>query len=272
MSTTAPLRNVALLHRMIDRLIDGPPHLPRIGCMSGPSGFAKSFAAASAAGEFRAYYVQVRSYWTRKSMLTAILRQMGIAPPHTIAEMVDAIAEQLALSGRPLIIDEADHIARAHLVELVRDLYEQSQAPMVLIGEETLPQQLIRWERFHGRVREWCQAAPCNVADARQLAPIYAPGTEVGDDLLERVVEVSSGSTRRVCVNLDRVGAWARSAGVAEVTLRDWGDRELHTGEPPAVRTFRRAPARAARPAPAAAPREPTSARVAPFPRRGVPA
>lgn len=234
----APLRNITLLHEMIDRLQASPAHLPRIGVLSGPSGFGKSFAAAHASGEFAAYYVEARSTWTRRAMMLAILRQMGIQPAHTVYEMVEQASEQLALSRRPLIVDEMDHVIQRGLVEVVRDLYEQSQSAVALIGEELLPQKLVRFERVHGRILEWVQAAPCNLEDAQALGRLYCGSVQIDDRLLERLVRITHGSTRRVCVNLDRIAAFGRSSGLARIGIAEWADRALHTGEPPKSRLF----------------------------------
>ena len=237
-SGIAPLRNITALASLIGRTQGRASHLPGLGTFSGPSGFGKSFAAAHSAGQFRGYYVAARSGWTRKAMLLAILRQQGIVPARTVSEMVDQVAEQLVLSRRPLIIDEFDHVVARNLVELVRDIYEQSQATIILIGEEFLPQKLQRWERFHGRVLDWVQAAPCSLPDAHALARLYCPRVEVAEDLLGRLVAEANGSCRRVCVNLDQIGAFALDAGLPVVTLADWGARPLHTGKPPATRSF----------------------------------
>jgi DNA transposition AAA+ family ATPase len=237
-SGVAALRNITALSALITRTMQRAGHLPGLATFSGPSGFGKSFAAAHAAGAFRAYYVEARSGWTRKAMLLAILRQQGVVPAKTVTEMVDQVAEQLALSRRPLIIDEFDHVVARNLVELVRDIYEQSQASIILIGEEYLPQKLQRWERFHGRVLDWMQASPCSLPDAQALARLYCPNLVVADDLLTRVVAEAHGSCRRVCVNLDQINVFARGEGLETITLADWGSQPLHTGKPPATRSF----------------------------------
>ena len=59
-SGIAPLRNITVLSSLILSTLQRKPHLPGLATFSGPSGFGKSFAAAYAAGQFRAYYVEAR--------------------------------------------------------------------------------------------------------------------------------------------------------------------------------------------------------------------
>jgi hypothetical protein len=235
--TIAPLRNVALMSQLVERVQNRRSHdLPGLAVMCGPSGYGKSKAATYAVNKFRAYHVEMSSVWTRKKLCTAILGEMGIrsAAKPTIADMVDMIGEQLSLSRRPLIIDEADFLVERGYVEMVRDFYRQSLGSIVLIGEEQLPQKLKSWERVHGRVLEWVYAVPALLSDAAKLAPLYCPKIEVADDLLAALHEVSTGSVRRICVNLDQVREEAEIKGKSKMALADWKAslRQFYTGNP----------------------------------------
>ncbi|RQZ74825.1 ATP-binding protein [Burkholderia glumae] len=229
----AQIANLNLCNIAIEKAISRSANLPGLVCFYGPSGYGKSMAANYVANDRRARYVQAKSVWTKKHFLKAILFEMGIKPGGTIPEMADQVAEELAASGRPLIIDEMDHLVDRNAVELVRDLYESSQAPILMIGEEALPGKLKRWERMHGRVLAWVPALPVTVDDARQLATMYCREVEIADDLLARLVELSHGSVRRVCVNLERIQEEALTAGKDAMDLALWGKRELYTGEAP---------------------------------------
>lgn len=230
-NTIAPLQNVALVSQAIAKAMNRAEHLPGIITLYGPSGWGKTFAATWASNKYRAFYVQCKSAWTRKAFLKAILEEMGIEPASTIYEMVDQISQEIALSGRPLIIDEADFLVEKKHIEIVRDIYESSFGTILLIGEEHLPAKLKKWERFHNRVLMWVQAQPSTVEDAQQLARIYAPDVEIGEDLILKVVEASRNVTRRICVNLNLINDTARSQGWEEVDLSIWGKKELFTGQ-----------------------------------------
>lgn len=231
-AVTAATTNVALAMRALERAMNRDQHLPGLVGFYGPAGIGKSFGAAYAANQHRAYYIEIKSTWTKKKLLESILQEMQIKPARTIYDMADQAAEQLALCERPLIIDQFDILIDRSSVEIIRDLHDAAgSAPILLIGEEDMEKHLRRWERFHSRMLEWIPAQPATLDDARKLRALYCPHVDVADDLLHHIHQVSRGGTRRICINLSRVQEFGIAADLALVNLNDWGNQELYTGE-----------------------------------------
>lgn len=232
-NTVAPLQNVSRCMRAIERVMERRDHLPGLVGFYGPSGYGKSTAAAFVANQKRAYYIEVKSTWTQGAFLKGILSEMAIKPAPRVYEMADQVAEQLALSGRPLIVDEFDHVVNKGYPNLLKDIYESSNAPILVIGEELLEGNLARWERLHNRFLEWIPAEPADKRDAEHLRRLYCHDLRIADDLMADVVTASKGQIRRVVVNLDRIEELAHTEGLEQVTRADWGDRAFFTGHAP---------------------------------------
>lgn len=194
----AQIANVALCHEAIKRTKNRTQSLPGLAAFYAPSGFGKSISANFVATRHNAYYVQAKSSDSKKSFANSILNEMRIPAQRTLHQMIDQISTELAQSGKPLIIDEFDHLVEGSKVELVRDIYEGSQGTILIIGEELLPTKLERWERFHARIMNWIPALPASPEDAALLAQIYAPNITVDSAVLEELVSIVRGSTRRV--------------------------------------------------------------------------
>ena len=173
--------------------------------------------------------------WTRKTLLEKILIEMSLKPHGTIPALLDQACAQLAASNRMLIIDEFDYCVRSDaMVELVRDLHEGSgAAPILLLGEELLPQKLKKWERMHSRILSWIPAQPVSLDDAAALAGIYCPDVHVANDLLAHIVQIAGGSVRRVSVNLSHIAETAALEGWSSADLAAWGKRPMYTGDAP---------------------------------------
>jgi DNA transposition AAA+ family ATPase len=235
-NSVAPLRNVSALVALIDRVESRSIGLPGLATFYGPSGYGKTTAAVYAANRFGAYQVQVKSCWRQKKLCQALLQEMGIKPDKTIADMVDQIAQELAITGRVLIIDEADFLVGGKMIEIVRDIYESSGSPVILIGEEMLPQKLQKWERLHGRMLDWVAAMPACLEDIDHLAEIYCAGLSLEADFKTHLLKASQHSIRRVCVNLERVKELASRKGLDRIDMDVWGKREFFACSAPAPR------------------------------------
>jgi ABC-type uncharacterized transport system YnjBCD ATPase subunit len=240
---TAALTNVTIGLEAAEVATGRREHLPGMVTFTGYSGLGKSATAAYVAQKYSAYLVAVRRIWTRKAFLDAILFRMGIPfDKLDMPQKLSLICEQLACSGRPLIIDEFDNIVDRprpqEYIELVRDIADGSQGSIIIIGEERLPHKLSKYERFHNRILAWYQAVPADMDDCRILSRFYYPDLEIGEDLLAAIHASTRGVTRRVCVNLAAVAREAADRGISRMGLHEWGSRSFYTGEPPKARSL----------------------------------
>jgi DNA transposition AAA+ family ATPase len=237
-NNVAPLANVAALVTLIERVERRDYGLPGMATFYGPSGFGKSYGAIYAANRFDACLVQVKSSWRPRYLCTAILIELGVKPKGTVADLAARVSEELARSARPLLIDEADFLVERGMVELAREFHESSGSPVILIGEELLPQKLQAWERVHGRMLDWVAAQEGTLSDVRHLSDIYCRGVTLSDDLAQMVLERSARSIRRISVNLSRLREFAMMHGLTALTREDWAKAGagLYTGEAPEAR------------------------------------
>lgn len=235
-TTIATLRNVVAMVQLVERVMTRAPTLPGMACFYGPSGYGKSHAATYAANTFDAYYVEAESTWTRGAFCEAICLELGLEPRGRIDQMVRDIYRELAATGRPLFIDEADHVIACGLIEIARDIHQKSDAPVILIGEENLPRKLMKWERVHGRMMPPVAAEPGTLSDLNLLAEIYCPDVSISEDLKARLLSDSHNSIRRICMNLHDLRLFAQRQGLRHVDGDDWGNASFFGGQAPQPR------------------------------------
>lgn len=232
--TVALLANVAACMAVMERLRNRGPGRPGLGVFYGHSGYGKTYSAIYVQNKTRAARVEVGDAWTRKVLLEKICIELATEPKGTIAQLVDKVVTVLVEDDRPLIIDEADKLVDKGMIELVRQLQEESGAPILLLGEEKLPSKLAQVERVHNRVLVWEPAQPCDIDDTRALANLVCP-IDVADDLLDHIRDRSGGRARRIVVNLDLVTEFARASGLKSLGLAEYrGD--YYTGSAPRPR------------------------------------
>jgi DNA transposition AAA+ family ATPase len=232
--SVAPLKNVAACLALVDTLITRPAHLPSIGVFSGFSGYGKTMAAQYCWNASGALFVEVFDFWTRKKFCQALLAELGVARPRgTIGDMMDEIIARLGDDpARPVIIDEADKLVDKGMIELVRDINKAAQVPILLVGEELLPQKLETYERVHNRVLDWVLAQPCDLEDTRCLAAFLYPALSFTDGLLDRIRVETGGKARRIATTLNAADQFARTHGLEGLDEKTYRGR-VFTGETP---------------------------------------
>ena len=234
--TLAMLKNVGRCMELVNALSERGPDRPGIGVFYGHPGFGKTKSSIYAQNKARAVLVEVGESWTKKTLLKHILIEAGADPRGTIADMADAVITRLGDDQRLVIIDEADKLADKNMLELVREVQDKSDCPMLLIGEERLPAKIkAASDRLADRVLDCVPAEPCDLADARALTELYYPSLAVADDLLDAIRANSAGRARRIVENLWRVQQFARNAGLCEVDAGSFRGR-FYTGQMPAPR------------------------------------
>lgn len=222
--SVAPLRNVTAFLKLANTLVNRDINLPGLGVFSGYSGLGKTVAANYVRNSMQAHLVEVRDHWSRKSFVEGLLNALHVQKPRgTISNMMNQATRILGDDpSRLLIIDEADKLVDKNMIELVRDIHEEAQVPIILTGEEELPGKLANYERVHNRVLEWVMADFCDLGDAQQLATLFCTHATVEDDLLQEIIDKAQGRARRIVTTLSAVANQARNEDLKEINLAQY--------------------------------------------------
>lgn len=221
-NSVAPLANVARLTQLIDRCQNRTHGLTGMGCFYGFAGYGKTTAGVYATNKFNACHVEALPVGGTKGLMEMVVTELGLRPARQTAKMFEQAAQELGRTQRPLILDEADHLLTDRTIETIRALHDKTGVPIILMGEETLPQKLTRWERVHSRILSWVPAEPATVEDVGDLARIYARGVEIAPDLREALLQASRGSIRHVSNNLAALAEHAALRGLKRLQKSDW--------------------------------------------------
>ncbi|MEP1330132.1 ATP-binding protein [Pseudophaeobacter sp.] len=219
-----PLTNVAKMAGLLKELEHRVWGAPGFGVFHGPPGYGKTFGAIFCADRMDAIHLLVQSEWSKKFFLQQLLRETGRPTKGTVPELVQAASEALAREARPLIIDEADYLVSKGLTGIARDLHDGSSVPILLVGEENLPQKLKKFPQFDSRIFAYSEALPADLSDTRQLAEMVAPsGFKIDDPMLETIRQRHTGNARWIVKEISHVCNEARKLGLAEITAETWG-------------------------------------------------
>lgn len=231
-NTSAPERGqartqtIAVAAAGLETALNRREGVPGMVALSGPPGYGKTSAAVflSHPADYNCVYVSCRSFETTKSLGQMLLKELGVAAKThwPISTAFEHICEALVQSGRPLVVDEVDHIAEKNSINLLRDLHDTTQTPIFLIGEERLKQKLLNHhERFHDRVLVWAKAVPADGSDLDKLMRHYAPTLEIEPAGKKHLLASTSGVARRIVTALSALTEAAGNGGTDRLSLAD---------------------------------------------------
>jgi DNA transposition AAA+ family ATPase len=232
----APLRNVTAMLELAYQVRDREYGLPGFGMLYGWAGFGKSIAATYAAIKTDAVLIQANRFMRPKSLCETLCTELGLVPERAIDKMIKQIAQAFSENGRPLIIDEADHLIMRDMLELVRVIYESSEIGIILVGEELFPQNVRKWERVDSRMLSRVAAQPADLGDLNALAKIYCKGIDLDDEFKAYLLKTARYSHRRITTALSNVRSFGRTRGISAIDRELWGTRTFDNGDAPAPR------------------------------------
>ncbi|MBW4056964.1 MAG: AAA family ATPase [Proteobacteria bacterium] len=228
----AKTKNVQRFIAAIDALNNATPGTEKCGLLWGDPGEGKTTTVAYAANIYDAIFVRAVGCWTVTSMLGELCKELGGHRMCRRSDMIEFICKALADKPRPVFIDEADYLfAQESMLDAVRDIYDLSGCPVILIGMEDIARKIQNKSRFARRITQWVEFSGIDMDDARTVVKECSE-VEIDDDLLRHLHKEAAGNIGRIIIGLSRIEVFAKSNRLGTVTLRQWDNRPFFYDQP----------------------------------------
>jgi DNA transposition AAA+ family ATPase len=237
---TVKTKDVRRFDQAINDLLNRSKGVEGQGVVWGPPGVGKTTALTLLANDYDAVYIRALGCSTVTSILGDICRYLGGERKCRRSDMVDFIVTKLTrgVAGepkpvpRPIIVDEADYcIKQFDIMDSLRDVYDISGCPVILVGMEDIARRLQENGRFARRLTQWIEFRGLDLDDTVLVAAACCE-VELKDDLIEYVHRETCGNVGRIKVGLDKIEKVARANGKSVMSLSDWGGRPLYFDQP----------------------------------------
>ena len=216
----------------VDELLNRPQGTEGMGLLWGEPGTGKTTAVTLAAIQHHGLYMRAGMCWTVTSMLGEFCIALGGRRMLRKQDMVNFIVEKMVEDPRPIFVDEADYLfGQMAMFDVLRDIYDQSGCPVILIGMEEIARQLQNHSRIARRITQWIELTGADFEDTRKVAETYCD-IRVADGLLAYLHQQSKGNVGRIVIGLGKIEKLARELDVPEVDLAAWGEQPLFYDQP----------------------------------------
>lgn len=234
---TVEVKNVLRTQAMFENLQSRSMITPGIGLIHGPSGYGKTTTVTYMFNELtvsghQPLYVRCYATDTPSSFLARVMNEMGAEPMFPLRKMVDYIVRAMNEQSLALFVDEADHIVgQAKTMETIRDLYDSTEQPVVLIGMEEIARRISHRKQLFNRISEWVEFKAADIEDVHLFAAeLMDSRLSIAEDLLDYIRAKSSGEVRRILIALEKIERAMLASDEEFIDLATWGDRPLFLG------------------------------------------
>lgn len=149
-------KNVMAFHRGLEVLRKGTAGRNGMMLVTGKPGTGKTETCKRQAVNSDAVYVRCRYVDTPRNLLSSIVTELGEEPRGYTGKLFNQAKDHLLAQPQPklIILDEVDYlVANKGMIEIVRDLNDESNAPIIITGMEHLGKKLQRFPHLYDRIR-----------------------------------------------------------------------------------------------------------------------
>jgi len=230
----AKTKNVRNFYAVMGDLLNRPFGVEGMGVLWGEPGEGKTTVVAHATNQMNGICIRARRSWTMMSLLENIVTELNGVPAGRRSKMEDWIERRLMENKeqRIIFVDEADYIFHStDMLDVLRDIYDQTGTPIVLIGMEQIARRIQENGRLARRITSWVEFKGIDLEDARIVAEALCE-VRVSDDLIAHLHREAKANIGRIVVGLSRIERVGLASGTKTVTLADWKDRPLFFDQP----------------------------------------
>lgn len=169
----------------------------RMGMMlvSGPPGTGKTFITQKQAMEEDFVYVRCKYIDRPRGLLQSIVAELGEEPRGYVSHLFSQALEQLLMRPRTLILDEADYLVKDDIIEIVRDLNDMANTPMIISGMANIDKKLQRFPHFADRIRAFVYFNLFDLQEIKLLGKQVCEA-EIDDSGYEYILKKGQGKFR----------------------------------------------------------------------------
>jgi DNA transposition AAA+ family ATPase len=211
-----PTQNFQRTQALCDELLNSALGV-EMAAITGRAGLGKTTAAERLFTHTKnAVYVLYQEKWKYLELLREITFKLCGTRPRYRQTCFEMIANELAVSRRIIMVDEADSMNLTCL-NVIRNIHDVLHVPVLLIGEDTLLTKLNKERRLKDRLRASIAYQEVSQAD---VVVFYAKllRQKLTSEHTARLLKHAGGSFRRVLTDAVKAERIMKSSGLSVIT------------------------------------------------------
>ena len=197
------------------------------GLFFGPPGTGKTDVGQWYASQHDVPYIRAKDISSRRSLLSNIVAELGEAPGYLADTLFNQIVEQLIERPRVIIIDEVDYLIRGGAVEVLRDINDMTNTPIIMMGMENVDKKLKAFRHLYDRFTAVVRFELFDKEEVSSLAESIC-SAKLSPCAVDYIAQAGGGKLRLTTTWFSRAEQLASRNKIEEITaahLRAYGER-----------------------------------------------
>jgi len=209
-------KNVQGFMNLIYNLKNKPDNISKIGLIYGEAGLGKTKTALYLSIQHDTIYIRAANKMTPKWLLEEIIKELGEIPRFYTADIFRQCVNVLKSKPQMIIIDEIDYLlADFRTIESLRDLHDETDVPIVLVGMNLARHKLKKHNHLLDRISEIYHFEEFDFSDMKQIINELSE-VEITDDVI-RLIHSKYKRFRQIVQTIDKLEKIAVTNGLEQI-------------------------------------------------------
>lgn len=162
-------KNVKRFIALMEELQTLPYNIPKIALVYGDYGLGKSQTIQWWVDKNNSVYVRAIKSMTSRWLISEIAEELGEEPFWHTQETFSIVESHLKRNPKTIVIDEMDYLTQNDTIELIRDLHDKTNCPIVLVGMAMADKKLARYPHLCDRIYKSLRFETFNSEDIKEI-------------------------------------------------------------------------------------------------------
>ena len=210
--------NVKNFIGLVENLVNKPKNIPKMGLVYGEPGLGKTQAALWLACKYDGIYLRASNLMTGRWLLDGLIKEMDELPRYLTSDNFNLVVKKLKANLKVIFIDEIDYLMNNFkTVEILRDLHDETDCPIIMIGMGLAHRKLERYKHLYDRFSEILKFETFGVSDISQIINELSQ-VPISADAIEYIHQ-KHNRFRQIVLLINKLETIARENNLTEINM-----------------------------------------------------
>lgn len=210
--------NVKNFIGLVENLVNKPKNIPKMGLVYGEPGLGKTQTALWLACKYDGIYLRASNLMTGRWLLDGLIKEMDELPRYLTSDNFNLVVKKLKANPKVIFIDEIDYLMNNFkTVEILRDLHDETDCPIIMIGMGLAHRKLERYKHLYDRFSEILKFEIFGVNDIAQIVNELSQ-VSISAETIEYIHQ-KHNRFRQIVQLINKLETLAKENNLTEITL-----------------------------------------------------